>query len=390
MRGRPPLKEYIQIPVCPFCGTEIERPEEMVATAGSPAMPVGSCACGAVYACDVSGRNLGSAFIEALVFACNMDWELAWNLLPDRDYREEIVKNYDLQNHLIVPGGFFEGRKIAGALYFIRLSGDMAEVTRQSVSRLLDRQVNHPVINKNKKADLAERKRVTKKEVEAWVKEYRVESVLQAAHLDPKILWLLRRFLCADDPVVRMRAADFIGRAAKVIVADNPGKVHEFFKALINSLADTGASSWATLDAVGEIMSNSVDKFSGYLPALLSLLNEPHLRAEVLRALYRIAGVNPGLLKKFSSEFIALLGDPDPGVRGYAILILGIVKADQAGEEIKALRGDKSKILLYENGRLFEKSIGTLAEEALHRIGTVHGNFYLEQESSGDMPNNRS
>jgi hypothetical protein len=60
-------------------------------------MPVGSCSCGAVYACDETGHNLGSAMIEALVFGCNMDWDLAWGLLPEEDYLEKLVENYDLE-----------------------------------------------------------------------------------------------------------------------------------------------------------------------------------------------------------------------------------------------------------------------------------------------------
>lgn len=363
MRGRPPLKDYIQIPKCPFCGMNIERPQEVVATANSPGMPVGSCTCGAVYAFDVSGRNLGSAFIEALVFACNMDWDMAWGLLPDKDYREEIVKNYDLQNHLIIPGGFFEGRKIAGALYFIRLNRDMLEVTRQSVTKLQDRSAISHV--PGKKADFNEGKKVSKKELEAWVKEYRVENVLRAAHQDHKILWLLRRLLCAGDPLLRLRAADLMGKAAKIIALENPGKVSELLKALLNSLADTGASSWATLDAVGEIMGNSIDKFSGYLAALLPLLHEEHLQADVLRALRRIACANPELLRKFSSLFISLLGHSNPEVRGYAVLILGALGETGVRTELESLRGDGSEIVLYESGQLIKKSVGRLVEDAL-------------------------
>ncbi len=100
-------------------------------------MPIGACPCGAVYACDETGHNLGSAMIEALVFASNMDWDLAWGLLPEEDYLTEIVENYDLQSHLIIPSGTFEGRRIGGALYFIRMHKDIQEVTSDGVKQRL-------------------------------------------------------------------------------------------------------------------------------------------------------------------------------------------------------------------------------------------------------------
>jgi len=50
----------------------IQRPDQVP----SREMPLGTCSCGAVYACDVTGHNLGSAMIEALVHACTGDWDL--------------------------------------------------------------------------------------------------------------------------------------------------------------------------------------------------------------------------------------------------------------------------------------------------------------------------
>ncbi len=82
---------------------------------------MGVCSCGAVYACDVTGHNLGSAMIEALVHACTGDWDCAWDLTPDEDYLDKQLKNYDFETHHIIHAGVYEGRRIAGVLYFIRL-----------------------------------------------------------------------------------------------------------------------------------------------------------------------------------------------------------------------------------------------------------------------------
>ena len=79
MVGRFFGKDIMVKPPCPFCGMLIPRPQEIP----SREMPLGSCSCGAVYACDVTGHNLGSAMIEALVYACGGDWDCAWDLTPD-------------------------------------------------------------------------------------------------------------------------------------------------------------------------------------------------------------------------------------------------------------------------------------------------------------------
>ncbi|MDK2888575.1 MAG: hypothetical protein PWP72_1453 [Thermoanaerobacter sp.] len=365
MRGKPPVKDYVQAPVCPFCGENIERPREVVTTAGSPGMPVGSCPCGAVYAFDISGRNLGSAFIEALVFACNMDWDLAWELLPDRDYREKIVENYDPENHLLIPGGFFEGRKITGALYFIRLNRGLPGTGRVTGC-------GRAVTGTREKAgEKAACRKISKKELEAWVKDYRVEEVLQAASRDQKILWLLRRLFCAADILLRMRAADLAGKAAGIIAGENPAQVAEFLKALLNSLSDTGTSSWATLDAAGEIISCAPDKFAGYLPALIPFLREEHLKADVLRALWKVAAVKPELLQGFTGHLASLLDDDRPEVRGYAILILGALKETGVKKELEALLGDNAEITVYEDGQLSNRRVGQLAEEVLKNMNRI-------------------
>jgi len=83
-QGSTSKKEPTREVTCPFCGKPIERPREL-ATHRPREMPVGSCTCGAVYAYDATGHNLGAAFVEALVFACNWDWDLAWGLLPEED-----------------------------------------------------------------------------------------------------------------------------------------------------------------------------------------------------------------------------------------------------------------------------------------------------------------
>ena len=176
--GRDPVKRA----ACPFCGQIVEKPQELT-TRRPGEMPLGACSCGAVYACDETGHNLGSAMIEALVFGCDMDWDLAWGLLPEEDYLAEIVEHYDINSHLIIPGGAYEGRRIAGALYFIRMHKDIQEVTSNGVEKRLKEAHNaQPALPSKQKRQ----KSLTKKQVERLVKEYQFEPILDAAKQDKK------------------------------------------------------------------------------------------------------------------------------------------------------------------------------------------------------------
>jgi hypothetical protein len=70
---------------CPFCSRTIDEPAEIKTGFGS-SFTGGKCECGAVYVYDRGGHNLGEAYVDAMAYACNGDWDKAWSLVPDEDY----------------------------------------------------------------------------------------------------------------------------------------------------------------------------------------------------------------------------------------------------------------------------------------------------------------
>jgi len=74
-----------EMPGCPFCSRPIGVPEEITTRFGNT-FSGGRCTCGAVFVVDSSGHNLGEAYVDALAYACNNDYEKAWSLQPDVDY----------------------------------------------------------------------------------------------------------------------------------------------------------------------------------------------------------------------------------------------------------------------------------------------------------------
>ncbi|MEW6424601.1 MAG: DVU0298 family protein [Bacillota bacterium] len=354
-------------PACPFCGLPLEKPKELK-TRRPQEMPLGSCACGAVYAYDATGHNLGAAFLEALVFSCNMDWDLAWGLLPEEDYLEKIVENYDYETNRIVPGGFYEGRKISGALYFVRPHADIQEVTRRGVEQRLQQPAPVKPASPAPAKEPAART-FTKEEVAELVEQYTPAPLLAGAGPDQKTIRHLQRLLYSADELTRLRAAEFLGRACAAAAQKNPRFVSGLLQGLLTSLTDTASSGWGAMEAIGEIISRSVGIYAGYIPVLYQLLEEkredPELQAKILEAIGKIARRRPDLIKKSAAYFTPFLQNPRPEIRGQAAVLLGSLGAAKAAGELQLLQKDPHEINIYERGEFVTKTVGRLAAEAL-------------------------
>jgi len=328
---------------------------------------VGSCSCGAVYACDETGHNQGSAMIEALVFGCNMDWDLAWSLLPDEDYKQELVEHYDYVRHLIVPGGFMDSRRISGVLFFIRLHKDVLEVAANGIRHRLESAKPSSVSSKPRGSRTG-KKSLSKKEIEALVREFRPEPILEVAAEDKKIIRNLQRLIYSGDDLFRKRAAEILGRACAAIAEEDPGAVSKLLQALFYAITDTAAFTWGAFEAIGEIIGHRPDLFAGYVAQLYQYLADETRRAQALQAIGRVAVSRPDLLRKHTFRFFTYLEDPDPAVRGYATWLMGKLGAHEAKSDLEKLLGDSHEIDIYEDGHLNKKRIGQLASKALEKI----------------------
>lgn len=327
-------------------------------------MPVGSCSCGAVYACDETGHSLGSAMIEALVFACDMDWDLAWGLESEEDYLQEIVENYDFESHLIVPTGVYKGRK-TGALYFIRLHKDVQEITSEGVQKSIRRATP---ASSDVSSRRARKKTLSKKRVEQYVKEYNIDPILDAAREDKKIIRYLQRLLYTGDDLFRWRAAETLGKACAIIGQRDPGIISKLLQSLFFSITDTAAYPMGAFEAIGEIISHRPDLFGGYAPQLYQFLADETRRIQALQALAMIAKSSPSLFRKHTLHFIAFLKNPDPAMRGYAALLMNNLGAYEAKKDLEKLAQEPHEIEIYEEGNLIKKTVGQIASEALNKL----------------------
>ena len=348
-------RAIIEKPGCPFCSSLLERPEETRASE----MPGGSCSCGAVYVCDVTGHNLGSALVEALLKACNGDSESAWELTPEEGYTERQLKNYDLETHQIIHGGVYQGRRIAGTLLFIRLKGS-AESQRYEITADQGR----------KKDPLPEAagtaaRMFSKQEVETLVSTYELDPLVASAGTDRRLLRNLKRLLYSPDELLRRRAAEALGRVSAALYETDPGAVSRLLQELFSSVTDTAASTWGAIDAIGEIIRFRSDAFSSFIPHLAQLSRDRSLLEDVLRALVEIGRTRPGVLNMSLNHLLPLLEDPEPRVQGHAALLIGQLRLGEARAALERLSTTRAEVSIYENGYTLKKTVGQLAEEAL-------------------------
>ena len=363
MEGRFKGRDIIGQPTCPFCEKMIEKPRELSIRMPTE-MPVGRCSCGAVYAFDVTGHNLGTAMIEALVVACNGDWDLAFNLLPEDDYLAKQVDHYDMETHLVIYGGAYEGRQINGVLYFIRPHEDILEVTEEGTRRLIEKAPPPPT----KKSSARKRKTFSKKQIESLIADYQIDTLLDLALQDKRIIRDIQRLLYSVDPLISRRAGEVMGRTCAAIAKKDPGFVSRRLQGLLTAITDTAASSWGYINAVGEIITHNPKQFAGYIPELYRLMSDRALLPDVLDALGKISEENPDIVRKKGHHFIPLLQDPISDIRGHAIILLGNLKISEIKEDLSMLLEDTTALNVYRNGVMENLSIGELASKALKKL----------------------
>ena len=366
MVGRFKGRDVVNKPACPFCGFQLKKPAELDNCAPQE-MPVGACECGAVYTCDVTGHNLGTAMIEALVFACNGDWDLAWDLLPEDDYLVAELEEYDYPSHLIVHSGAYEGRNVTGVLYFVKLHDDVLEVTEDGFRRKLEKKSIHPESRPIKKRTES---KLSKDGVEKLITVYDINGIIEAAREDKKIIRYIQRLIYSADDLVRMRATDALGHAAAIISEYDPGAISKLLKNLFISITDTASSSWGAIDAIGEIISNRTKLYASYAPKLYPLIADRELMPQLLRALSKITEVEPEPFKKIRFSILPMLRDNDKEILAYSILIMGNLKVIEASTDLIALVSNKNKVRIYNKGFYENKIIGELADIAIKKINS--------------------
>ncbi|KGO32841.1 MAG: DVU0298 family protein [Desulfoprunum sp.] len=364
-------------PWCPFCGQTVGRPTE-APTRKLTEFPVGTCQCGAVYTCDATGHNVGAAMVEALVYACGDNWDLAWELMPEDDYLTGRIENYDESLHQVVEMKNIDGRYVRGVLYFVRLHTEMSELA-QRLKEKKDHQVVEsapigkgrvPIMEAAPARDRVRRK-ATKQAVKEMVDRADIDGLVASCFDDKKTLRLMQRLLYDPDEEERWHTAWVIGQVSARVASREPGQVSELLHRLFEACSDSAATPWGMVEAIGYVIAERPDIFGAFTRYLLRYIGEQSTQMQVIWAMGEIARTRPDLIR--DTPFFNLfhfLQHPEPQVRGLIARLLGRVKATEAALQLMVLRDDNAALIVRENGKA---STTTVAAEAVKAISAIHG-----------------
>ena len=380
-------------PHCPICGDEIDHPQaQQLRKLGE--FNVGNCRCGAVYASDPTGHNIGSAMIEALVFACNDDWDLAWDLLPDEDYLTGRVENYDETTHQVLEQKHVDGRYVRGVLYFVRLQDEIGQIARrrranhpapsspaalepvetasgaaEQDQEIRDRGSFHPPPLEAQRDPKRKRRRADKGEVKKLALEGNISALVELSFDDAKTLRFLQRLLYTPDDDERWWVAHVTGEVCARVATRQPGMVSDLLHRLFEASSDSAASSWGLVETMGSIIAARPDIYGGFTRHLLRYINHVSTRHLVLWALGSVAGARPDLARVDQYyQLFNLLNDPDPMVRAMTVRLLGRVGASEVKSRLEALSREQTPVTYHENGRPLSTTVGELAAQALRQL----------------------
>jgi len=361
-------------PWCPFCGENVGKPVEP-AQRKLGEFAIGRCQCGAVYACDETGHNVGAAMIEALVYACNDDWDLAWSLVPEDDYLTGRLENYDAETNQVVESRNLDGRAVRGVLYFVRLHRNVMEIAEQA-GRKKATQATSSVSAAVELEPLRNPQRIktraSKEKVKELVEKSDIDALVDLLFDDKRTLRFFMRLLYTPDDAQRWQAIDAIGKACGRYATRMPGAVSDLLHRLFEAASDSASSSWGSIETIGAVIAARPEVFGAFTRHLLKHLREMSTLPAALWALGTIAAKRPDLIRALPFYNLFKLVDYQGAqVRGLALRLFGNIKAKEIRPQIAKLTEVTEEIVIYEDGIPQRRTIGTLATEALKKIDDV-------------------
>ncbi|RPI50876.1 MAG: hypothetical protein EHM49_07950, partial [Deltaproteobacteria bacterium] len=375
-------------PRCPFCDSFIDRPKE-VEPRRLGNFDYGACECGAVYVHDITGHNLGSAWVEALGFGCNDDWDLAWSLSPGEDYEDAILENYDIESHLIQPAGRTKDEKtLRAALVFIRMAKDVREVTHEGVIERLELLAEPRISAQEKNEVYIERRsrRYSKQQVKVLVQAGEVEKLKAMALEDSLVLRKIQRLLYSTDEMLMWKAITTLGAVAGALATDRPTLVGDLVRRLLLASGDSAATNWGSIETIGEIIRAQPKVYGSFARHLINFVNDPPSCPAVLWAIGRIGELHPQVVR--SSSFFAMFGlltNSEPKIRGLAAWAFGRMKAKEVHKALRGMIDDTEKLTFFDGQSIIYKTVGELASQAVERIEGLSSN-----DQEGDEMNEQA
>ena len=371
-----PKEQIIVRPWCPFCGQKVGKPSHAPVRKMTE-FPVGRCQCGAVYSCDATGHNVGSAIVETLVYACNDNADFAWELMPEDDYLTGRIENYDERLNQVVATKNADGRAVCGVLYFVRLHTDITDIARrikEKKGETAGKMLRTAVEERSSVIEPAPhekrvRKKANKKLIKELVDKEDIDALVAYCFDDKKTLRLMQRLLYAPLESTRWRVAWIIGQVTARTSTREPGPVSELLHRMFEACSDSAAMPWGMIETIGYVISLRTDIFGAFTRHLLNYIGDSSMQNQTLWALSEIAGTRPDLIR--DTPFYNLfhfLQHPEAQVRGQVARLMGRIKATEATIQLMELGTDQEEFWYCNNGTLVSSTVAEAAGTALQVI----------------------
>jgi hypothetical protein len=336
------------IPKCPFCRVEIARPVKTNTDLGE--ILTGKCRCGAIFVCDLTGRCVGEAYMEALVLLKG-DWDIGV-LDPDKDYSYSDM-DYDYRTHRKID--ISTAGESPGKLVFLKKIGVSEDI--QQVSAIHEEPKMVP--------GRANQKKIVKK----LLQDGDLKKVADMSLDDRGIINLLFSFSYDKENVMTWRAIESVGLIAEKLSLIDPEFIRNTARRLLWAMTEeSGGISWSAPEMLGEIIRANPQQSNDLVPILWSNRNEDVFKAGTIWAMGRIADVSPERVAFIYQELEKMLEDTDPQIIGYSIIVFSKIGGASTINDIKKFLGDERIINLYKDRNLIKISIGEVALQTINSI----------------------
>lgn len=148
----------------------------------------------------------------------------------------------------------------------------------------------------------------------------------------------------------------------------SPDYVKRMWPRIFYAFDDT-MSCWGAAEGVGEIGRNLPELRSKIIHLLRKFQRDSSSCQGYVWAVARIGQVDRESVEEFIPDLAGYLGADEPCMLGQAVWALGELGAVRQTERIRGLTGDARETWIYEDDDARPKTIGSIASEALAKLG---------------------
>ena len=185
-----------------------------------------------------------------------------------------------------------------------------------------------------------------------------------------KVVNALFPFFYSKDPLHFWQAITAMGAVVSLLAEEDVESARVVMRRLMWNLNDeSGGIGWGSAEAMGEIMARNDRMADEYACILVSYINpcgnyidHPALQQGILWGLGRLAQDRPHLSAGASEFLVPFLSSPNPSIRGLAARAASSLPCDATKPLLISLSSDNEMISLFVNGRIRERTIGSLAQ----------------------------